>query len=67
MGIVVDSVSDVTLLRSDQIKPPPRLGAQINIEYLIGVGAIEERMLLLIDISQLMSADDFWMIKKIAA
>ncbi|NHZ84063.1 chemotaxis protein CheW [Massilia sp. CCM 8695] len=67
IGIVVDSVSDVTLLSGDQVKPPPLLGGQINIDYLIGMGTIDGRMLLLVDIDKLMSSDDIGKIEKIAA
>lgn len=66
MGMVVDSVSDVTLLNKDQVRPAPPLGGQMNTDYLIGMGTIEDRMLLLIDIDKLMSADHIGMIEKIS-
>ena len=40
MGIVVDSVSDVTTLTSDQIKPAPEMGTAFNSDYMIGLGTI---------------------------
>ena len=67
MGIVVDSVSDVTTLASDQIRPPPQMGGAINTDYLIGLGTIDERMLILVDIDRLMSSDDIGMARKLAA
>lgn len=54
-GMVVDSVSDVTTLTTEQIKPAPNVGMAINSDYLIGLGSIDDRMLILIDIDQLMS------------
>ena len=36
MGMVVDSVSDVTTLTPDQIKPAPEMGAAFNSDYMIG-------------------------------
>jgi purine-binding chemotaxis protein CheW len=67
IGMVVDSVSDVTTLSSEQIKPAPQMGTALNTDYLIGLGTIEERMLILVDIDQLMSSDEMGIIEKIAA
>ncbi len=64
-GIVVDSVSDVTTLTPDQIKPAPTMA--LDAGYLIGMGLIEERMLILIDIEKLLSADDVGVLIKLAA
>jgi len=62
MGIVVDSVSDVITLNSHQIKPPPEMGATFNTDYLIGLGVLEQRMLILIDIDKLMSSHEMGLI-----
>ncbi len=67
MGVVVDSVSDVTTLSADQIRPPPQMGGVIDTDYLIGLGTIDERMLILVDIDRLMSSDDIGMVRKLAA
>jgi purine-binding chemotaxis protein CheW len=53
-GIVVDGVSDVTTLTAEQIRPAPEMGSTLNTDYLIGVGTIDDRMLILIDIDKLM-------------
>ncbi len=59
VGMVVDSVSDVTRLGADMIKPAPAMG---QASHVLGIGIDGERMLTLIDIQQLMqfstSADD---------
>lgn len=58
MGIVVDSVSDVITLATDQVRPAPELGLALDKNYLIGLGVLEERMLILLDIDKLMSSAD---------
>jgi len=58
IGVVVDSVSDVVTLTPDQIKPAPDLGASVAAEYLQGLGTVGERMLILLDIDKLLSAED---------
>lgn len=55
VGIVVDGVSDVVRLGTGQVRPVPDLvGATIDRKFLTGIGTHEERMLVLLDIEQLM-------------
>ncbi|PRC92970.1 chemotaxis protein CheW [Solimicrobium silvestre] len=62
VGMVVDSVSDVTTLTTEQIKPPPEMDTTFNSDYLIGLGTIEERMLILVDIDKLMTSPDMGLV-----
>ena len=62
MGIVVDGVSDVINLQAEQIRPAPELGSVIDTEYITGLGAVDKRMLILIDIENLMSCSDLGLI-----
>ena len=67
MGMVVDSVSDVITLKPEQIKPAPSMGSVLDTEYLMGLGTLDERMLILIDLDRLMSSDEMGLIEKLAA
>lgn len=67
VGMVVDSVSDVTTLTADQIRPAPEMGTMFNTNYLIGLGTLDERMLILVDIDKLMSSSDMGLIDSLAA
>jgi len=67
MGMVVDSVSDVTTLTPDQVRPAPEMGTTFDSDYLIGLGTLNERMLILVDIDKLMSSPEMGLIEKIAA
>lgn len=58
VGMVVDGVSDVMQLTSEQIRPAPEFGSAVNARYITGLGALDERMLILMDIEKLMSAAD---------
>ena len=62
VGMVVDSVSDVTTLMPDQIKPAPDMDTTFNSDYLIGLGTIDERMLILVDIDKLMTSPDMGLV-----
>jgi purine-binding chemotaxis protein CheW len=67
MGMVVDSVSDVITLTPEQVKPAPEMGSVLDTEYLIGLGTLDERMLILVDLDRLMTSDDMGLVEKIAA
>ena len=67
MGMVVDSVSDVTTLVPEQMRPAPEITTAFDSDYLIGLGSIGERMLILVDIEKLMSSPEMGLIEKIAA
>ncbi len=67
MGMVVDSVSDVITLSPEQVKPAPEMGSVLDTDYLIGLGTLDERMLILVDIDRLMSGAEMGLIEKMAA
>ena len=62
MGIVVDSVSDVITLKPEQIRPAPEMGSALDTDYLIGLGTLEQRMLILVNIDELMSSEEMGLI-----
>ena len=66
MGMVVDSVSDVITLNPEQIRPAPEMGSVLDTDYLIGLGTLDERMLILVDIDKLMSSADMALINSAA-
>lgn len=67
VGIVVDGVSDVLMLNSQQIRPAPEFGATLSTEYLTGLGTIDDRMLILVDIEKMMTSDEMALVEKVAA
>lgn len=52
-GIIVDSVSEVLRISSDAIDPPPLMTGSIDSEYIKGIGKLNDRLLILIDIDKL--------------
>jgi purine-binding chemotaxis protein CheW len=67
VGMVVDSVSDVISLIPGQIKPAPQMGSAMNTDYLTGLGTLDERMVILVDIDKLMSSNEIGLLDQIAA
>ena len=58
VGIVVDGVSDVLSLTADQIRPAPEFAVTLSTEYLTGLGALGERMLILVNIEKLLNSEE---------
>jgi len=67
VGMVVDSVSDVITLQPEQVKPAPEMGVAMSTDYLIGLGTVDERMIILVDIYKLMSGTEIGLVDKVAA
>lgn len=63
VGIVVDGVSDVITLKPDDIKPAPEFGGGLDTKYLLGLGTVDERMLILVDIEKLMTSREMELIE----
>ena len=64
VGIVVDGVSDVIRLSDDQIHTAPDFSAaSFDTRYITGLGTIEDRMLILVDIEKLMMNADMGLIE----
>lgn len=58
MGILVDKVSEVVNVASGDIEDTPSFGADVNPEYLLGVGKTGGRVRLLLDIEKVITASD---------
>ncbi|MCE5180834.1 MAG: chemotaxis protein CheW [Betaproteobacteria bacterium] len=67
VGMVVDGVSDVITLNADQIKAAPEFGSAIDTQYVKGIGTVDERMLILVDIEKLMTSQDMDLMDRAAA
>jgi purine-binding chemotaxis protein CheW len=59
VGMVVDSVSDVLELETDQIRPAPEIAAAIDSRHVTGLGKVGERILILLDIAGMVSSPEF--------
>jgi purine-binding chemotaxis protein CheW len=58
IGIVVDAVSEVLRVSSEQIAPPPPTVVSLGTEYLTGLVKLEKQLLLLLDIDKLLGAEE---------
>lgn len=64
LGVVADAVSEVYKLAPENIKNPPNFGTQVDSQFIHGLGAVDEKLLVLLDTERLMDVDALY---KIAA
>ena len=62
VGLVVDGVTDVITLMSEQLLPVPEFSSAIGSDYLMAIGSLESRMLILLDIEKLMTGAEMGLV-----
>ena len=58
VGFVVDAVREVLRIKESTIEPPPAVVAGIGSEYMRGVGKLEDRLLILLDLDKLLTESE---------
>ena len=58
IGIVVDSVSEVLNVKGDDIEDTPTFGTKLDTEYILGMAKMEGSVKILLDIDQVLSAEE---------
>uniref|UniRef100_A0A7C5V4L4 Chemotaxis protein CheW n=1 Tax=Caldicellulosiruptor owensensis TaxID=55205 RepID=A0A7C5V4L4_9FIRM len=65
IGGIVDEVTEVLRLPNDAITPPPPVIRGINTEYLQGVGQINGRIIILLDMSKILTSNEVIQIEEL--
>lgn len=56
MGVMADSVTQVLELSAADVEPPPAFGTAVRVDYLLGLGRVGDRFVLLLDVDRVLSA-----------
>ncbi len=67
VGMVVDSVSDVIALEPGQIRPAPEFSSSVDTAFILGLGTVGERMLIVVDIQRLMLSREMALVDEVTA
>ncbi len=54
-GVVVDTVNAVLDIPDAQIEPPPSFGTQIRTEFISGMGRVDGRFVIVLDVNRLLA------------
>ena len=58
VGFIVDDASQVLTLDESQIENPPELIAGIDRDYIIGIGKVEEKIIVLLDLEKILTEQE---------
>src|SRR5574341_1065111 len=67
LGGLADSVSEVLELGEGDIEPPPAFGTRVKVDFLLGMGKVDGRFVLLLDLDRVLSADEKDLAGRLAA
>lgn len=66
VGLIVDAVHEVVTLKGDCIEPPPQ-SFVMDAQFVQGIGKMENRLVILLDIDRIITTQESVMLKEIAA
>ncbi|MEW6238598.1 MAG: chemotaxis protein CheW [Candidatus Omnitrophota bacterium] len=66
MGVIVDDVSEVVNIRAEQIEPTPSFGANVNTDFILGVGQVGKNVIMLLDIGKILSFEEIRLIDQVS-
>lgn len=58
IGVVVDAVNEVIQIDAAEIEPPPAFGMRIRTDFIRGMGKIDSRFVVILDVDRVLSVDD---------
>lgn len=67
VGVVVDAVNEVLDIAAADIEPPPSFGAKIRTDFIRGMGKINDRFVILLDVNQVLSVDEVGSLAELGA
>ena len=67
LGLVVDAVSEVLRLPADTIEPPPPMVSGVEAEYISGVGKLDNKLLILLDLNKILTSKEREMLEKVSS
>ena len=66
IGLIVDSVSEVSDINGADIEDSPSFGQGIDTSFIMGLGKVKERIIVLLDINAVLSTEELEMAEELA-
>jgi purine-binding chemotaxis protein CheW len=60
VGLIVDEVREVQPVTDEQLEAVPRFSADAETPFLLGIAKISQRVVLLLDVDQILSSAELW-------
>lgn len=58
IGVVVDAVNEVLEIAPAEIEPPPAFGARIRTDFIAGMGKVQDRFVIILNVDNVLSSED---------
>lgn len=65
IGVVVDAVSAVLEIPASEIEPAPAFGAKIRADFIEGMGKIDGKFVIILDVNSVLSVDELAMLSQV--
>jgi purine-binding chemotaxis protein CheW len=66
IGIMVDAVSEVLEIGVKDIEPPPSFGAKIRADFIAGMGKVNQKFVIILQIDKVLSVDEMAMLADVS-
>lgn len=67
IGVVVDAVSEVLEIPAGEIEPAPAFGAKIRADFIRGMGKVEGKFVIILEVDKVLSVDELAMVSQVGA
>jgi purine-binding chemotaxis protein CheW len=65
-GIIVDTVSDILVIPPAEISPTPGFGVKVRTDFIMGMGRIDNRLVIILDIEKVLSDEELSCLNEIS-
>lgn len=66
IGVIVDAVSEVLEIQGSQIEPAPAFGARIRTDFIHGMGKLDGKFVIILNVNKVLSLDDLALLGQMA-
>jgi purine-binding chemotaxis protein CheW len=67
VGLIVDAASEVLKVSPSDIEPPPNVFEESDVQYVTGVGKLNGRLIIMVDLSKVLRGGDLKRVTEFAA
>lgn len=58
IGVIVDAVNEVLDITADQIEPTPAFGAKIRTDFMLGMGKVNGKFVIILNVNKVLSVNE---------
>ncbi|RJG01195.1 purine-binding chemotaxis protein CheW [Noviherbaspirillum sedimenti] len=67
IGVIVDAVNAVLEIAASEIEPPPAFGARIRTDFIQGMGKVDGKFVILLNVNHVLSVDEVGVLAEMGA